>query len=154
MDCMMSTHPLAIVRHLALITFILVFTVAGARGASFTALYAFGDSLSDRGNTYNALGGSGADSAIYSEIGYTDQPGRYDNGRWSNGKLWVEHLNDALGLPTLQRNDGTQPVFFGTNFAWAGSRSGTGYTDLILKNLQTQIADMISLSAGSAPSTA
>ena len=144
----------AVVRRLALVALLLVTTASGARAVTYTALYAFGDSLSDLGNTYNELGGSGSDQAIYSEIGYTSSAGRYDHGRWSNGKLWVEHLNDALGLSALARNPGSQPILFGTNFAWAGSTSGTGYTDFILHNLQLQISDMISLSGGTVPSTA
>jgi phospholipase/lecithinase/hemolysin len=142
----------ATVRRLALVIslFFAVATTSIVRAVDYTALYAFGDSLSDLGNTYNEFGGSGADSAIYSELGYTSSLGRYDHGRWSNGKLWVEHLNEALGLPALARNRGSEPLLFGTNFAWAGSTSGTGYTDLILHNLQLQI----SLSGGTVPSTA
>lgn len=151
----MNTNFLsAVVRRLALMILLLVTMASSAPAVTLTGLYAFGDSLSDLGNTYNELGGSGADSAIYSELGYTSSLGRYDHGRWSNGKLWVEHLNDSLGLPTLHRNSGSEPLLFGANFAWAGSTSGTGYTDFILHNLQLQISDMISLSGGTVPSTA
>ena len=150
---MQTTHLLTFVRRLALVTSILFVAVASAISATYTALYAFGDSLSDLGNTYNALGGSGSDSTIYSLLGYTDQPGRYDDGRWSNGPVWVEHVNDALGLPPLQPNDGMQGLPFGTNFAFGGSESGTGYLFGILPNLQTQVSNMIGLAGGSVSHT-
>src|SRR5262245_27720906 len=112
---------------------------AGTSWAQFTGLNAFGDSLSDLGNTYNALGGMGADQAIYGLSGYTASAGRYDDGRWSNGPLWLEHLGGQLGLPPLMRNNGMQPLTMGTDFAFGGSTTGTGYTDFILANLRTQV---------------
>jgi len=61
-------------------------------GYSFTALYAFGDSLSDTGRS-PAPGSS------------------YFNGRYSNGPLWVEYLSVQLGLSYNASN----------NFAVSGS---------------------------------
>ena len=113
-----------------------------ANAEKFSAIVAFGDSLSDPGNTYN-----------YSSyltlwlIGYDSY--YYDQGRWSNGPLWVEDLDQLLGFAALQRNDGTN--LYGTDFAWGGSTSGDGYTSFTylpgfyLPNLQTQIANYISL---------
>ena len=49
-------------------------------GATFSAYYAFGDSLSDTGRSPATPAGS------------------YYNGRWSNGPLWVEYLSADLGL--------------------------------------------------------
>jgi phospholipase/lecithinase/hemolysin len=139
-------------RRLTLAASFVLLTVASAHGATYSAIYAFGDSLSDLGNTYNALGGTASDEAIYYELGYTTQPGRYDNGRWSNGPLWIEHVNSALGLPTLRRNDGIQNPFTHTNYAFGGSESGSGHLDLgLLPNLLTQIQTMTTLSLGSVP---
>jgi thermolabile hemolysin len=62
-------------------------------GRSFTALYAFGDSLSDTGR-------------------FPATPAQsYFNGRYSNGPLWVEYLSTDLGLPYIAAN----------NFAVSGS---------------------------------
>jgi phospholipase/lecithinase/hemolysin len=61
----------------------------------FTALYVFGDSLSDTGN--NPPTGTNASN--------------YFNGRYSNGPLWVEYLSTNLGLPYSMAN----------NFAISGS---------------------------------
>jgi phospholipase/lecithinase/hemolysin len=49
-------------------------------GYSFTAVYVFGDSLSDTGRNPPS------------------QAGSYYNGRYSNGPLWVEYLSTQLGL--------------------------------------------------------
>ena len=64
-----------------------------ATGYSFTALYAFGDSLSDTGRNPASPAQS------------------YFNGRYSNGPLWVEYLSANLGLPYNAAN----------NFAVSGS---------------------------------
>jgi outer membrane lipase/esterase len=42
-----------------------------------------------------------------------------------------------MSLSALQRNDGTN--LYGTNFAWGGSTSETGYTYLYLANLREQV---------------
>lgn len=153
MEAMHTTTLAAVARPWTLVVSTILYVATPSHAAQLTALYAFGDSLSDLGNTYNALGGHGADSAIYSLVGYTASPDRYDDGRWSNGPVWVEHLNDQLGLPALQRNKGDQALTLGTNFAYGGSTTGSGSTDGILHNLQTQIGDYVSL-AGSGSASA
>ncbi len=64
-----------------------------ATGYWFTAVYAFGDSLSDTGRNPPSSSTS------------------YFNGRYSNGPLWVEYLSASLGLPYNAAN----------NFAVSGS---------------------------------
>jgi len=71
---------------------LLALFLATTSGYSFTALYAFGDSLSDTGR--NPAPGSS-----------------YYNGRYSNGPLWVEYLSAQLGLAYNSSN----------NFAVSGS---------------------------------
>jgi phospholipase/lecithinase/hemolysin len=113
-----------------------------ANAQKFSGIVAFGDSLSDLGNTYNY-------SSDFTSwlIGYDSY--YYDQGRWSNGPLWVEDLDRLLGFAALQRNDGSN--LYGTDFAWGGSTSADGYTsftyypDFYLPNLQTQIANYIKL---------
>lgn len=61
---------------------------------AFSALYVFGDSLSDTGNN-------------------PAPAGSYYNGRYSNGPLWVEYLSADLGLPYNASN----------NFAYSGSQT-------------------------------
>ena len=69
--------------------------LAAANGYSFTALYIFGDSLSDTGR--NPPTGTNASN--------------YFDGRFSNGPLWVEYFSTNLGLPYNASN----------NFAFSGS---------------------------------
>jgi phospholipase/lecithinase/hemolysin len=72
---------------------LLALFLAATTGYSFTALYAFGDSLSDTGRNPATPANS------------------YFNGRFSNGPLWVEYLSTNLGLPYNASN----------NFAVSGS---------------------------------
>jgi phospholipase/lecithinase/hemolysin len=76
-----------------------VFVFSFTAGASpFTAVVAYGDSLSDTGNFYAAVG----------------QPGPpYFEGRVSNGPVAVEYLAGAFGAPLV-------------NFAWIGATTGIG----------------------------
>jgi phospholipase/lecithinase/hemolysin len=53
-----------------------------------------------------------------------------------------------LLLGALQRNDGSGSNIFGTNYAWGGSTSGSGKTDLLINNLQTQIGNYVSILNG------
>jgi phospholipase/lecithinase/hemolysin len=72
--------------------FLFAFCLETNCGYSFTALYVFGDSLSDTGRSP------------------APAPSYYD-GRFSNGPLWVEYLSAQLGLPYNPSN----------NFAVSGS---------------------------------
>jgi phospholipase/lecithinase/hemolysin len=58
----------------------------------FLGVVAFGDSLSDLGNTDNDLG----DDLSYFIIGYNSY--YYDQGRWSDGPVWVENLAQFFGF--------------------------------------------------------
>ncbi|HEX3625059.1 MAG TPA: SGNH/GDSL hydrolase family protein [Verrucomicrobiae bacterium] len=58
----------------------LALSFAACHASTFSAYYAFGDSLSDTGRSPATPAGS------------------YYNGRWSNGPLWVEYLSADLGI--------------------------------------------------------
>lgn len=86
--------------------------------AGYLSLYAFGDSLSDSGNMYNA---------VWALSGGTVEvpPPPYYQGRASNGPVAVEYLADRLGLtakPVVDRSGNVDPA--GSNFAVLGSASG------------------------------
>lgn len=86
--------------------------------AGYTALYAFGDSLSDTGNLYNI---------VYAMTGGTVEvpPPPYWQGRASNGPVAVEYLAAALGLsaqPVILPDGSVNPA--GSNFAVLGSATG------------------------------
>ena len=66
----------------------------------FTRIFAFGDSLTDTGNLYHLSGGL--------------PPAPYFQGRFSNGRVWVEQLADALGMEIAP----------GDNYAVGGATTG------------------------------
>ena len=66
---------------LRFLLFLLAFFLTATSGHAFTALYVFGDSLSDTGRNP------------------ATPPASYYNGRFCNGPLWVEYLSAELGLP-------------------------------------------------------
>jgi phospholipase/lecithinase/hemolysin len=80
-----------------------------ARAGSISAIYSFGDSLSDAGNAYIATGGA--------------EPGApYKNGEFSNGPVWVQDLAKSLGLPPVTASLAGGPT--GTDYAVGGAISG------------------------------
>ena len=80
-----------------------VLAATPVQAVSFSNLVVFGDSLSDTGNVYNALGRL-----------YPFSPPYYQ-GRFSNGPVAVEHLAAGLGLSDRLYN-----------FAFGGALTGTG----------------------------
>jgi phospholipase/lecithinase/hemolysin len=92
------------------------------RAATFSQIYAFGDSLSDTGNTFNRT------LRLYP--GYP-----YFRGRFSNGPLWVEYVAEGLGLDFNRQ----------TNFAYGGTTTGEGDTVPLLEfpGLQRQVRNFV-----------
>lgn len=89
-------------------------------------LYAFGDSAIDSGNIYLATQGAVPDS----EKGYWQ-------GRFCNGPNYLDQLAEAAGKWQ------SEPVLAnGTNCAFAGAESGTGYT---LKNEVPNLGEQVRL---------
>jgi phospholipase/lecithinase/hemolysin len=80
---------------------------ASAQADSFSAIYAFGDSLSDAGNAFIATGGA-------------EPAAPYSGGRFSNGAVWVQDLASSLGLPAV-----TPSLAGGTDYAVGDAYSGT-----------------------------
>ncbi|MBU7586940.1 MAG: SGNH/GDSL hydrolase family protein [Nostoc sp. TH1S01] len=76
----------------------------------FTNLYIFGDSYSDTGNAFNAT------------KGILGAPPNY-NGRFSNGRLWVDYLADRL-KSSLKPSTENTANHQGINFAFGGATTG------------------------------
>jgi phospholipase/lecithinase/hemolysin len=94
----------------------------------YTGLVAFGDSLTDVGNRFAATGGTDP----------TSPP--YDDGRWSNGPIWVEHLAEGLGLPAP-----TPSALGGTDYAAADAGTAqSGYAHNGSANIGMQISAYLS----------
>ena len=117
---------------------------AMALPTGFSKLYVFGDSLSDTGNDFVLSGGN------------VPPPARYDNGRFSNGTVWVETVADAFGInpshlvPSLSPN-ATPANFlagYSLNYAYGGSATGLQNTTpdglLTVRGLLGQVADFTS----------
>ena len=90
----------------------------------YSGLLFFGDSLSDNGNLFTA-------------IGYPPSP--YNDGRFSNGLVYSELLYANLGFGELQPS-----LAGGDNFAWAGARTGAdiplGSSGAFIPSIKTQVA--------------
>jgi outer membrane lipase/esterase len=83
---------------------------SAAPASAYTALYSFGDSLSDVGNAYIASGLIGTPVPI-------SPP--YAAGRFSNGPIWLDDLSAKLGLGAVS------PSFAGgDDFAFGGAQTG------------------------------
>jgi len=80
---------------------------ASAEKAAFSTIYAFGDSLSDAGNDYAVSFG------LLPAAPYSD-------GRFTDGRVWVQDLAQDLHLPIPQASlDG------GRDFAYGGAEAGS-----------------------------
>lgn len=76
---------------------------------SIRSLVVFGDSLSDTGIVFRATGGMYPPRSTYF------------NGRYSNGRVWVEYLGARLAIPASRIE----------NFACGGATSSSGFTNMI-----------------------
>jgi len=89
---------------------------APERASAFSQLFAFGDSLSDTGNTTSkfdfAPAGTCASGALFPSPPYV-------GGACTNGDNWLEVLGAGLGLPAEPATAG------GTNFAVGGATAAT-----------------------------
>jgi phospholipase/lecithinase/hemolysin len=88
---------------------------SAAPASAFTALYSFGDSLSDVGNVFAASGGT-----VPAPL-FPFPPGgpAYFDGRFSNGPNWVDDLSAKLGLGSV-----TASIDGGNDFAVGGAQTG------------------------------
>ena len=72
---------------IALLSFMVALILSAQSSEAVNELYVFGDSLSDMGMVFRASGGQYPPGSTYFQ------------GRYSNGKVWVEYLADRLKLP-------------------------------------------------------
>jgi phospholipase/lecithinase/hemolysin len=78
-----------------------------APGAPYSAMYTFGDSLTDTGNVSIATFGLVPVSPPYADRSF------------SSGPVWVQDLAQSIGLPTLKPS-----LAGGTDFAYGGAETG------------------------------
>ncbi len=108
-------------KHLAWII-VLALTMLGTslRAGDITGIVAFGDSLSDVGNTFIADG---------------IPPPPYYQGHYSNGPIWLEYLANSLGVAAP-----TASLAGGTDYAWGGAETGSGLSYEGTPNIGSQIS--------------
>ena len=78
-----------------------------------SALFVFGDSLSDTGNLFAA------------SVGTVPPAATYRDGRFSNGPVWVDRLSAVSGLALTPTTQIFAPTADGINFAFGCATSGT-----------------------------
>jgi phospholipase/lecithinase/hemolysin len=125
-------------RHFLAASALILSSVAPALAASpYSAIYSFGDSLSDVGNVFLATSG------------FEPAP-PYSNGQFSNGPVWNQVLASELGLAPLLPS-----IAGGTDYAWGGATTGYAATNNSqVPNFQQQVG-LFSIAHGSvAPSSA
>lgn len=81
--------------------------VQAAAGAPYSAMYVFGDSLSDVGNVSLATAGIVPVAPPYEDRSFT------------NGPVWAQDVAQSIGLPALQPS-----LAGGTDFAYGGALTG------------------------------
>jgi phospholipase/lecithinase/hemolysin len=96
-----------------------------ARAGGITGIVAFGDSLSDTGNTYLAAG--------------LPQSPPYFNGHYSNGPIWLEYLAERIGIAAP-----TPSLAGGTDNAWGGAQTGDGLSFMGTPNIGLQVQTFLS----------
>src|SRR5215469_7557835 len=84
-----------------------VSSVTAAAGAPYSAMYVFGDSLSDTGNVSLATAGIVPVSPPYADRSF------------SNGPVWAQDVAQSIGLPALAPS-----LAGGTDFAYGGAETG------------------------------
>jgi phospholipase/lecithinase/hemolysin len=99
---------------------------------NFKKLVVFGESTSDIGNTWVLTGReiwdpttwepTEADPYGLQTLPTEPVPPLYDNGRWSNGPMWVEELSERLGI----RGRMTPSLDGGLNYAFTDALTGNG----------------------------
>jgi phospholipase/lecithinase/hemolysin len=85
---------------------------------TYSAIYAFGDSLSDAGNLSIATKLLGATTPV-SPPYYQERYGLVTGNVFSNGPIWAQDLSITLGLGTLAPS-----LAGGTDFAYGGAETG------------------------------
>ena len=106
----------------------LFLATAPLQAHAYSALYVFGDSLSDVGNVF--IGTLGAEPAA-----------PYVNGQFSNGPIWVQGLSQSLGLGSVAPALGG-----GTDYAFGGATTGYAPTagTAPVPSLTAQVTEFLS----------
>ncbi|CAL5071518.1 unnamed protein product [Urochloa decumbens] len=94
--------------------------LGGGGGGCFTRLFSFGDSITDNGNWMHYARSPGA----VARPPYGETFFRRPNGRFCDGRIIIDHIADALGIPFLTpylAGNSSEDYAHGANFAVGGA---------------------------------
>lgn len=117
----------------------------GALALPFSGLYVFGDSLSDSGNNFLALGGNTTPVPISGNAFIPVFP--YASGRYTNATVWAEQVAANFGLTAAPSLAG------GSNFAFGGATTGPVGSPFPF-SLRDQVNQFLGATGGVAPNDA
>ena len=132
-------HRLIAVVLIAIVAFWCRITPTHA-GSPYSALYAFGDSLSDVGSVFAISGGK-------------EPAPPYFDGRFSNGPIWLDYLAARLGTGPMIPSS----KLGGKDYAFGGATTGYAPTlssPSLVPTLSQQVALFNAATHGAAPSSA
>ncbi|KAK3159724.1 hypothetical protein QOZ80_1BG0050290 [Eleusine coracana subsp. coracana] len=102
------------------ILFLLLCTFCHSIQSNYTSLFSFGDSYTDTGNIV-IISGEAAPNLLLTKPPYGMTFFGHPTGRISDGRLAIDFIAQALGLPLLPPSQATNHSFLqGANFAVAG----------------------------------
>src|SRR5215831_7333814 len=119
---------------------------ATTHASAYSALYIFGDSLSDSGNNAIVLAPNTTPVPISGNDFIPVNP--YASGHYTNGPVWAQDFAAILGLSA------SPSLLGGTNFAFGAARTGPLNPGQFPPNLETQVALFLLQNANIAPSSA
>jgi len=139
---------------LAMILALGCLVTATTHATAYSALYIFGDSLSDSGNNAIVLAPNTTPVPISGNDFIPSFP--YASGHYTNGPVWAQDFAAALGLSA------SPSLLGGTNYASGGARTGPltpnplpgGLVNPYPPSLETQVAFFLFQHANIAPSNA
>jgi len=120
--------------------------LANLPASAYTAMFVFGDSLSDTGNAAAVVGSDGT-QLITGNSYIPNQP--YASGQFTNGDVWVKGAAAALGLAPFAQPSAAS----GGNFAFGGATVATDGAG-IPPSLTLQSSFFLGATGNVAPSTA
>ncbi len=127
-------------KRLTALVFSVILLTSYAEAEHFSKVYVFGESLVERGNV----------KALMATVGVNNPPDPpYADGRFSNGKVFVEVIAENFGAGQL-----TPSWYGGTNYAYAGARSMidqyVGPRQLLIPSVRHQVMNYLADAGGAA----
>ncbi|KAL6626960.1 hypothetical protein ACP70R_030686 [Stipagrostis hirtigluma subsp. patula] len=102
--------------------FLLLFSFSHSIQTNYTSIFSFGNSYTDTGNLVIVSGGPATPGLVIAKPPYGMTFFGHPTGRLSDGRLAIDFIAEALGLPLLPPSMAANQSFLqGANFAVAGA---------------------------------